>query len=402
MSGSKGLFESPEFEASTAAAHARIAAIRPHAYARTRNHLDGDVTRLSPYLTHGYTTLHEALAGVLRLGDLPITHKLVFEFAWREHFHHVWQHRGEAIFDSLHEGVLPDAAYSRVWPDDIRQARTGVPVIDQAVRTLYATGYLHNHARMWLASYAVHIRKLHWRSGADWLYGHLLDGDLASNHLSWQWVAGTGSSKPYLFNADNVARYAPAAWHSPGSVIDTDYAALDRMARDANFRPRPAADPVGQMGVEEPPLLAAPGNFAFTTPQDTDLTGRDVWLVQPWALGPALNAKAPEGALRVGCLLPEWHAQWRWNAVRWDFVMRGLASACDVLWWAPVEAGRTALAAAASVQGWQDLHTATALQDLPLQPRPSLLPSPHSACASFSRHWQRSVKGLQSAAELLV
>ena len=96
-----------------------------------------------------------------------------------------------------------------------------MPVIDEAVRTLFATGTLHNHARMWLASSVVHVRKVHWRVGADWLYGHLLDGDLASNHLSWQWVAGTGSRKPYLFNAGNVARYAPAAWHSPGSVIDT-------------------------------------------------------------------------------------------------------------------------------------------------------------------------------------
>ena len=399
MNSGKGLFESPEFEASTAAARARIAAIRPHAYARTRNHLDGDVTRLSPYLTHGYTTLHEALAGVLHQhGPLPIDHKLVFEFAWREHFHHVWRHRGDAIFESLHEGVLPDAAYSRVWPDDIRQARTGVPVIDQAVRTLYATGYLHNHARMWLASYAVHIRKLHWRSGADWLYGHLLDGDLASNHLSWQWVAGTGSHKPYLFNAENVARYAPADWHSPGTVIDTDYATLDRMARDARSLSRPETD---RLGVQEPPLRAAPGPIAATAPQDTALAGRHVWLVQAWALGSALNAAAPDGALRVGWLLPEWHAQWRWNAARWDFVMRGLRSACDVLWWAPAEAGLAALEQAASVQGWQDLHTANALRHLPLKPRPPLLPAPGVACASFSKHWQFGIKGLRSAAELL-
>jgi deoxyribodipyrimidine photolyase len=83
---------------------------------------------------------------------------------------------------------------ARELPADIREATTGVPVVDMAVRTLYATGMLHNHARMWLASYVVHVRKVHWRCGADWLYGHLLDGDLASNHLGWQWVAGTGSS----------------------------------------------------------------------------------------------------------------------------------------------------------------------------------------------------------------
>jgi hypothetical protein len=83
------------------------------------------------------------------------------------------------------------AAYVRELPTEIRQGCTGVPVIDEAVYALYANGTLHNHARMGLASYVVHVRKVHWRAGADWLYSHLLDGDLASNHLSWQWVAGT-------------------------------------------------------------------------------------------------------------------------------------------------------------------------------------------------------------------
>ena len=140
-------------------------------------------------------TLPQALAGVLQRVPLPVQHRLVYEFGWREYFHHVWSHRGEGIFSSLHEGVLPDAAYAPELPQDIRTGATGVPAIDMAVRTLYASGYLHNHARMWLASYVVHLRKVHWRAGADWLYGHLLDGDLASNHLSWQWVAATGSGR---------------------------------------------------------------------------------------------------------------------------------------------------------------------------------------------------------------
>ena len=181
----------------------------------------------------------EVLAGVAARHALDVQHKFVYELGWRAYFRHVWQHRGDGILQSLHEGPLPDDAYARELPADIRQACTGVPVVDEAVRTLYATGMLHNHARMWLASYVVHVRKVHWRVGADWLYGHLLDGDLASNHLSWQWVAGTGSSKPYLFNADNVARYAPAPWHSPGSVIDTSYEALDRHGAPAACATRP-------------------------------------------------------------------------------------------------------------------------------------------------------------------
>ena len=216
------------------AALARIARVRPAAYARTRNHLDGAVTGLSPYLTHGLVTLREVLAGVLGRGPLPVQHKLVFELGWREFFRHAWAHEGEGILQSLHPGPRADAAYARTLPDDIRQARTCVPVVDRAVQTLYATGTLHNHARMWLASYVVHLRHVHWRAGADWLVAHLADGDLASNHLSWQWVAGTGSHKPYLFNAENVARHAPPAWHSEGTVVDQPYEALDRAARAAH------------------------------------------------------------------------------------------------------------------------------------------------------------------------
>jgi deoxyribodipyrimidine photo-lyase len=76
----------------------------------------------------------------------------------------------------------------------------------------------------------VHVRHVHWRAGADWLVAHLLDGDLASNHLSWQWVAGTFSSKPYLFDAANVAHWAPPAWHSPGTAIDRPRDELERIA----------------------------------------------------------------------------------------------------------------------------------------------------------------------------
>jgi deoxyribodipyrimidine photo-lyase len=177
-----------------AAALARAQRIRPDAYARTRNHLDGAVTGLSPYLTHGVLTLPELLAQVLERHALPVQHKLVFELGWREYFRHVWRHVGDGILESLHPGPLPEGCYAPEVHADIRSASTGVPVIDQAVRTLYATGTLHNHARMWLASYVVHVRRVHWRAGADWLVAHLLDGDLASNHLSWQWPAPPATS----------------------------------------------------------------------------------------------------------------------------------------------------------------------------------------------------------------
>jgi deoxyribodipyrimidine photo-lyase len=79
--------------------------------------------------------------------------------------------------------------------------------MDAFIADLLTSGYVHNHARMWLASYIVHHLKTDWREAADWFEAHLLDGDLASNHLSWQWVASTFSSKPYYFNKENLARY---------------------------------------------------------------------------------------------------------------------------------------------------------------------------------------------------
>ncbi|HRC36891.1 MAG TPA: deoxyribodipyrimidine photolyase, partial [Rubrivivax sp.] len=103
------LFAAPAFEPTLHAAHARLAAVNPAAYSRTRNHLDGAVTRLSPYLTHGFLTLPEVLHGVLQRHPLDVQHKFVFELGWREYFHHVWQQEGDAIFASLHEGPLPDA-----------------------------------------------------------------------------------------------------------------------------------------------------------------------------------------------------------------------------------------------------------------------------------------------------
>lgn len=66
---------------------------------------------------------------------------------------------------------------------------------------------MHNHMRMYVASLCCNIAQSHWLLPAKWLYANLLDGDLASNHLSWQWVAGTFSNKKYYANQDNINKY---------------------------------------------------------------------------------------------------------------------------------------------------------------------------------------------------
>jgi deoxyribodipyrimidine photo-lyase len=392
------------FAPTLAAAQARIAAVRPATYARTRNALDGAVSQLSPYITHGFVTLTEVLAGVTKRHALDIRHKFVYELGWRAYFRHVWHHRVDGILKSLHQGPLPDDAYAGVLPDDIRQACTGVPAIDEAVRALYATGMLHNHARMWLASYMVHMRKVHWRAGADWLYGHLLDGDLASNHLSWQCVAGTGSHKPYLFNAENVARYAPAPWHSPGSEIDQSYAALDQLARQPGLphrldNPREPPDVLAHV---EPRLAAEPpGALGLTAPDAAAVAGRDVWLVHPWSLG-ELPPSLPTDTQIIGIFLADFHRAWPWSQRRWHFVGSRMAELASHRWHGDADSISSALKNARRVRSISEPHLAPWLHNwAECEAAPALFPAVDRRCDSFSQWWVRASRGLSSAADLL-
>lgn len=381
-----------------AAALARIAALNPRDYAASRNRLDGAVSGLSPYITHGIVDLREVLAGVAARHRLTPQHKFVYELGWREYFRDQWQQRGDGILESLHEGVLPEAAYARELPADLREARTGVAVIDSAVRTLYATGLLHNHARMWLASYVVHLRKLHWRAGADWMVGHLLDGDLASNHLSWQWVAGTGSAKPYLFNAGNVARFAPRAWHSPGSAIDASYEALDAIARS-----RAAVSPTpGGAGVAEPARDSAPpAALGCTAPDAEAVRGRDVWLVHPWNLG-ELPADLPADVVVLAIVLDDFHRRWPWSARRWHFVATRMAELAPLRWHGDVAAIGAALSTARTVGTIANPHLARWLPGLAAcRPAPRLFAPQHRPLRSFSDWWARATRGLDSMEQLL-
>lgn len=192
------------------AALARLAVIDPVAYDRSRNFLDGAVTRLSPYLRHGCIGLAEARNQALSRWTPQRAYKFIFELAWRDFWRRSWKALGPAVRKDV-ERPKVTLGYAPL-PDDIRQGQTGLPCMDAFVRELVDEGYVHNHARMWFAAYCVHFRKLSWRACADWYLGHLIDGDLASNHLSWQWVASTFGAKPYIFNKENLAKYSGGRW----------------------------------------------------------------------------------------------------------------------------------------------------------------------------------------------
>lgn len=135
--------------------------------------------------------------------------KLIQQICWRLFWNQVLSHNPEYAWKNIEEYKTgwKNIEYSDYLPNDIIQANTGSEFINQIIKDLYNDGYIHNHLRLYLSSYIIHWRKVKWQVGAKWFLEHLIDFDLASNNLSWQWVASTFSNKPYIFNLDNIKKY---------------------------------------------------------------------------------------------------------------------------------------------------------------------------------------------------
>jgi deoxyribodipyrimidine photo-lyase len=193
------------FPTSYASILEKIENINPKKYASSRNFITGAVTYLSPYIARGVTSLPQIKDVILSKYKVYEAEKLLQELAWREYFQRQWQFYGDKLFTDVKQPQQGIQHYD--IPTAIINATTTIDGIDAGINTLYDTGYMHNHCRMYTAMLACNIGKSHWLSPAKWLYYHLLDGDLASNHLSWQWVAGSFSSKKYFANQENISRY---------------------------------------------------------------------------------------------------------------------------------------------------------------------------------------------------
>ena len=251
-----------------AAALVKLATLDAAAYGQTRNHLDGAVSGLSPYIRHGVLTLAEVRDHALRTTRRDKVEKFVNELCWRDYWQRVYRVIGEGVWQDLepYKTGLRASDYALELPDDILLAQTESLCINEMIRRLYETGHLHNRLRMYLAAYVVHWRRVRWQAGAAWFLEHLLDGDPASNNLSWQWVASTFGSKPYIFNAENMAKYlgdfgacrgadepfrgsyeALAERLFPngqGSVGRVDHDFTERLARAHWRRPKPLQKPL--------------------------------------------------------------------------------------------------------------------------------------------------------------
>ena len=176
-----------------------------------RNHTDAPVSRLSAYLRHGMLSIVEVAAHIRSHVRGREREEFLKQLSWREFFSLVLEQEGTAVLENLEEPKY-QARWADQMPQDVLEAQTGLPCVDAWVETLLETGYLHNHERLWFAAYTVHFRKIHWKAGYRFFRQHLLDGDIASNALSWQWVASTFSHKPYFMNKENIAKFSNHQW----------------------------------------------------------------------------------------------------------------------------------------------------------------------------------------------
>jgi len=175
-------------------------------YSETRN-LPADVgtSRLSPHLHFGEISPRQIWHAAPRWRGS----QFMAEIGWREFAHHLLYH-----FPHTTDAPLR-ADFTRFpWREDARELRawqrgeTGIPLVDAGMRELWETGWMHNRVRMVVASFLVKNLRMHWLHGARWFWDTLVDADLASNTLGWQWAAGCGAdAAPYfrVFNPQSQA-----------------------------------------------------------------------------------------------------------------------------------------------------------------------------------------------------
>ncbi|MEW2546508.1 deoxyribodipyrimidine photo-lyase [Streptomyces sp. NPDC047002] len=218
-------------------------------YEDRHDDLAGDATsRLSPYLHFGCLSAAELVQRAGRKGGAG-AEAFVRQLAWRDFHHQVLAARPAASWSDYRDrgdrwstGAATDRAVE-AW----RQGRTGYPVVDAAMRQLRHEGWMHNRARLLVASFLTKTLYADWRLGAEHFLSLLVDGDLANNQLNWQWAAGTGTdtrpnrvlnpltqARRFDPRGAYVRRWVPeladvagAAVHRPWRLPEAERAALD-------------------------------------------------------------------------------------------------------------------------------------------------------------------------------
>ena len=167
-------------------------------YQKGRDDIKGDRTsRLSPYLHLGCISPLEVALQALKLGGDAFVRQL----CWRDFYLQILDQRPDVSRNDYR-----DRKYK--WNQDLelltlwKKGQTGFPMVDAGMRQLLSEGFMHGRVRMVVASFLTKDLHIDWREGSQHFMNYLVDGDIASNQLNWQWVAGTGTdSNPHrIFN----------------------------------------------------------------------------------------------------------------------------------------------------------------------------------------------------------
>lgn len=223
------------------------------AYDDTRNHLGVDGTsKLSHHLHLGTISATELAHRVER--QQPGQEAFLQELCWRDFNHQMLAARPDLIHADIrtkHDRWDDDEDAVAAW----KHGRTGYPVVDAAMRQLVTEGWMHNRARMIVASFLTKHLYVDWRVGAWHFMDHLIDGDLANNFGQWQWTAGTGTdSRPNrMFNpvtqsrrydpqAVYLRRYLPELANLDDATIHAPWEAADTLLGATGDYPPPLVD----------------------------------------------------------------------------------------------------------------------------------------------------------------
>jgi deoxyribodipyrimidine photo-lyase len=159
-------------------------------YSELHDDLAADATsHLSAYLHFGCLSANDVLARAEQGGG---NQEFIRQLCWRDFHHQVMAARPDLVHNDYRKR-------GRRWKqpgdglDAWRQGRTGFPIVDAGMRQLATEGYMHNRARLIVASFLTKTLGVDWRAGADHFEELLVDADLANNRGNWQWVAGTGN-----------------------------------------------------------------------------------------------------------------------------------------------------------------------------------------------------------------
>jgi len=199
---------------------------RLHTYSLSRDYpAEPATSRLAAPLHFGEISARQVVAKIqgyaacnTQPGLLNAAEHFIRELGWREFAHYILFHFPETIckpFDQRYSAFPynKDPHILSAW----QKGQTGFPIVDAGMRELWHTGSMHNRVRMIVASLLTKHAQIHWLEGARWFWDTLIDADLASNIMNWQWVAGCGvDAAPYfrIFNPisqsqrfDPVGRY---------------------------------------------------------------------------------------------------------------------------------------------------------------------------------------------------